>query len=150
MPVWTLYGIKRGVATNSWPEGKEPVQPGVQGLPRFYPTGARRAAGFALKSVCRVQSALQNNETAKDWHLITASALPVSCARNRVPIRPWRNRVTGLLAFAGAKTWSGQKPWHHNQRATSKQRSTARSGEVFIFATWMPARATAANLSCRR
>jgi formate hydrogenlyase subunit 7 len=38
MPIWTLYGIRRGIATNSWPEGGDAdVQPGVLGLPRFQP-----------------------------------------------------------------------------------------------------------------
>jgi Ni,Fe-hydrogenase III small subunit/Pyruvate/2-oxoacid:ferredoxin oxidoreductase delta subunit len=36
MPIWTLYGLKRGIATTAWP-GKDnaEVQPGVLGLPRF-------------------------------------------------------------------------------------------------------------------
>lgn len=37
MPVWALYGIKRGVVTNPWPEGREATQRGVQGMPRFHP-----------------------------------------------------------------------------------------------------------------
>jgi Ni,Fe-hydrogenase III small subunit/Pyruvate/2-oxoacid:ferredoxin oxidoreductase delta subunit len=38
MPIWTLYGMKRGIATTTWP-GKEnaEVQPSVLGLPRFQP-----------------------------------------------------------------------------------------------------------------
>jgi formate hydrogenlyase subunit 7 len=38
MPIWTLFGLNRGLATTAWP-GKEDenVQPGVLGLPRFEP-----------------------------------------------------------------------------------------------------------------
>lgn len=38
MPIWTLFGLNRGLATTAWP-GKEDgsVQPGVLGLPRFQP-----------------------------------------------------------------------------------------------------------------
>lgn len=38
MPIWTLYGIKRGIATTSWPgNNNAQVQPGVLGMPRFEP-----------------------------------------------------------------------------------------------------------------
>ena len=38
MPVWTLYGISRGLATTPWPEKQdENVEPGVLGLPRYEP-----------------------------------------------------------------------------------------------------------------
>ncbi len=39
MPIWTLYGIRQGIATNPWPQGggTAGVQPGVLGLPRFQP-----------------------------------------------------------------------------------------------------------------
>jgi formate hydrogenlyase subunit 7 len=38
MPIWTLYGLRQGLATNSWPDGgKTDVQQGVLGLPRFQP-----------------------------------------------------------------------------------------------------------------
>ncbi|MHB2009486.1 MAG: hypothetical protein ACYCOX_15765, partial [Acidobacteriaceae bacterium] len=36
MPVWTLYGIRRGIATTSWPEKDGPTQPGVLGLPHYH------------------------------------------------------------------------------------------------------------------
>jgi Ni,Fe-hydrogenase III small subunit len=38
MPIWTLFGLNRGLATTAWP-GKvdESVQPGVLGLPRYQP-----------------------------------------------------------------------------------------------------------------
>jgi len=42
MPIWTLYGITRGIATTSWPGGKdEDVQPGVFGMPDFAPERCR-------------------------------------------------------------------------------------------------------------
>jgi Ni,Fe-hydrogenase III small subunit/ferredoxin len=38
MPIWTLYGIKRGIVTTSWPDKEDAeVQPGVLALPRFQP-----------------------------------------------------------------------------------------------------------------
>lgn len=38
MPIWTLYGLSRGLATNPWPTKSEgDQQPGVDGLPQFHP-----------------------------------------------------------------------------------------------------------------
>lgn len=38
MPIWTLFGIKRGLATSSWPAKEDAeLQTGVLGLPRFQP-----------------------------------------------------------------------------------------------------------------
>lgn len=38
MPIWTLYGLRRGLATTPWPEKSEgEQQPGVLGLPAFNP-----------------------------------------------------------------------------------------------------------------
>jgi formate hydrogenlyase subunit 7 len=38
MPIWTLFGLKRGVATSSWPKDKDTdLQTGVLGMPRFRP-----------------------------------------------------------------------------------------------------------------
>lgn len=38
MPVWTLFGLKRGLATTPWPEKEDAsAQPGVLGLPRYQP-----------------------------------------------------------------------------------------------------------------
>ncbi|WP_263356717.1 NADH-quinone oxidoreductase subunit NuoB [Acidicapsa ligni] len=38
MPVWTLFGLKHGIATNSWPDnGGTDEQTGVLGLPRLEP-----------------------------------------------------------------------------------------------------------------
>ena len=37
MPVWTLYGISRGIATTPWTEKDgAAAQPGVLGLPRYH------------------------------------------------------------------------------------------------------------------
>jgi formate hydrogenlyase subunit 7 len=58
MPVWTLYGLKRGVATNSWPQGRETTQRGVQGMPRFHPErcteGCRICADVCLPGAIRI------------------------------------------------------------------------------------------------
>jgi Ni,Fe-hydrogenase III small subunit/ferredoxin len=38
MPIWTLFGLQHGIATNAWPEGvNADIQPGVLGLPLFQP-----------------------------------------------------------------------------------------------------------------
>lgn len=38
MPVWTLYGLLRGVATSSWDGSRgDSGQAGVQGMPRYHP-----------------------------------------------------------------------------------------------------------------
>jgi formate hydrogenlyase subunit 7 len=59
MPVWTLYGISRGVATNPWPEGREATQRGVQGMPRFHPErcteGCRICADVCLPGAIRME-----------------------------------------------------------------------------------------------
>ena len=37
MPLWTLFGLNRGLATTGWPDKPDvSVQPGVLGLPRFH------------------------------------------------------------------------------------------------------------------
>jgi formate hydrogenlyase subunit 7 len=58
MPVWTLYGLKHGVATNSWPEGQRETQRGVQGMPRFHPErcreGCRICADVCLPGAIRM------------------------------------------------------------------------------------------------
>lgn len=38
MPLWTLFGLKRGNASASWPRGADDGQAGVLGMPRFDPT----------------------------------------------------------------------------------------------------------------
>ena len=37
MPLWTLFGLRRGQATTSWPRGEAAGQEGVIGMPRFAP-----------------------------------------------------------------------------------------------------------------
>lgn len=38
MPIWTLYGLKRGVATTRWPKPTgDDGQAGVLGMPRYHP-----------------------------------------------------------------------------------------------------------------
>lgn len=79
MPVWTLYGIKRGVATNSWPEGKEPVQPGVEGLPRFYPDrcqeGCRICAEVCLPGAISITDKRGGEGLALDYGKCVACQL---------------------------------------------------------------------------
>ncbi len=37
MPLWTLFGLRRGQATTPWPRGDAAGQEGVLGMPRFAP-----------------------------------------------------------------------------------------------------------------
>ncbi len=58
MPVWTLYGLRRGVATNPWPDGGQVTQRGVQGMPRFHSEqckeGCRVCADVCLPGAIRI------------------------------------------------------------------------------------------------
>lgn len=53
MPIWTLYGIRQGLATSSWPEkATAGGQSGLLGFPRFHPEacseGCRKCAEACL------------------------------------------------------------------------------------------------------
>jgi formate hydrogenlyase subunit 7 len=71
MPVWTLYGLKRGVATNSWPESHETTQRGVQGMPRFYPErcteGCRICADVCLPGAIRMTEKADGERLTLDY-----------------------------------------------------------------------------------
>lgn len=51
MPIWTLFGLKRGVATSSWP-GKEEadLQAGVLGMPKLQPDLCREECHACVDS----------------------------------------------------------------------------------------------------
>lgn len=71
MPVWTLYGLKRGLATNPWPEGREATQAGVQGMPRFHPErcleGCRICADVCLPGAIRIVDAAKGQRLSLDY-----------------------------------------------------------------------------------
>ncbi|HTU47486.1 MAG TPA: NADH-quinone oxidoreductase subunit NuoB [Bryobacteraceae bacterium] len=61
MPIWTLYGIRHGLATSSWPEkGKADGQSGLLGFPRFHPEactdGCRGCADVCLPGAIQVRT----------------------------------------------------------------------------------------------
>jgi Ni,Fe-hydrogenase III small subunit/ferredoxin len=64
MPIWTLFGLNRGLATTAWP-GKqdEDIQPGVLGLPRYQPDkcdeNCRACAEVCLPGALSVQDGKQ-------------------------------------------------------------------------------------------
>ena len=42
MPLWTLFGLNRGLATTPWPNKADAsMQPGVLGLPQYHPEQCR-------------------------------------------------------------------------------------------------------------
>lgn len=50
MPIWTLYGIRRGVATTSWPrKDGDDGQDGLLGFPRYRPEICKRSAQGAAE-----------------------------------------------------------------------------------------------------
>lgn len=71
MPVWTLYGLKRGVATNPWPAGRETTQAGVQGMPRFHPErcqeGCRICADVCLPGAIRMVESPKGERLTLDY-----------------------------------------------------------------------------------
>ncbi len=71
MPVWTLYGLKRGVATNPWPEGQEETQAGVEGMPRFHPErckqGCRICADVCLPGAIRIIESTRGERLTLDY-----------------------------------------------------------------------------------
>jgi formate hydrogenlyase subunit 7 len=71
MPIWTMYGLKRGVATNSWPEGREETQHGVQGMPRFHPEccqeGCQICAEVCLPGAIRITDEAGKGRLALDY-----------------------------------------------------------------------------------
>jgi formate hydrogenlyase subunit 7 len=71
MPVWTLYGLTRGVATNPWPEGREGTQAGVEGMPRFHPEsckqGCRICADVCLPGAIRILENARGERLTLDY-----------------------------------------------------------------------------------
>jgi formate hydrogenlyase subunit 7 len=71
MPVWTLYGLKRGVVTNPWPQGREATQGGVQGMPRFHPErckeGCRICADVCLPGAIRIAETKNGERLSLDY-----------------------------------------------------------------------------------
>jgi Ni,Fe-hydrogenase III small subunit/Pyruvate/2-oxoacid:ferredoxin oxidoreductase delta subunit len=72
MPIWTLFGIKRGLATSSWP-GKEDenLQTGVLGLPRFQPDqfqeNCHACADCCLPGAIGIESAPSGERLTLDY-----------------------------------------------------------------------------------
>ena len=77
MPLWTLYGLKRGVVTNPWPQGREATQRGVQGMPRFHPE--RCTEGCRICADVCLPGAIRMNETANGERLSLDYGKCVAC-----------------------------------------------------------------------
>jgi Ni,Fe-hydrogenase III small subunit/ferredoxin len=72
MPIWTLYGLRQGIATNAQPESDKPgSQPGVLGLPRFHPDRCREncaaCADACLPGAISVQTGQSGERLALDY-----------------------------------------------------------------------------------
>jgi len=74
MPIWTLYGIRQGNATNRWPardKEKDEVQPGVLGLPHFQPdhcqTGCRACAEACLPGAILIDNGGTSERLTLDY-----------------------------------------------------------------------------------
>jgi formate hydrogenlyase subunit 7 len=72
MPFWTLYGLSRGLATTSWPEGQDAqVQPGVLGLPEFdqqqCSENCRACADVCLPGAITVQDGTDTERLTIDY-----------------------------------------------------------------------------------
>jgi len=61
IPLWTLYGLRRGKASTSWPHGPNDGQDGFIGMPRFDPNkcqeGCRKCADACLPGAIRIEDA---------------------------------------------------------------------------------------------
>ncbi len=61
IPLWTLYGLRKGKATTSWPYGGDHGQEGFIGMPRFDPEkcqeGCRQCADACLPGAISIVSA---------------------------------------------------------------------------------------------
>ena len=72
MPVWTLYGIRRGIATTSWPKKDGAVaQPEVLGLPRYHADrcrdNCRACADVCLPGALSFESCQTGERLALDY-----------------------------------------------------------------------------------
>ncbi len=58
MPLWTLYGLRQGKASTTWPADGDDGQAGVLGMPRFDPAkcqdGCRECAAACLPGAITV------------------------------------------------------------------------------------------------
>ena len=85
MPIWTLYGMRSGIATTSWP-GKEnaEVQPGVLGLPRFQADRCQENCRACADVCLPEQLGSKPDKTGNGSHSIMENASDASYARSLV------------------------------------------------------------------
>lgn len=72
MPIWTLFGLQRGVATSQWPEQSDAaLQAGVLGLPRFQPERCQedchRCAEACLPAALAVETTPAGDRLTLDY-----------------------------------------------------------------------------------
>lgn len=111
MPNWTLYGIRRGIATSSWPGNKDAeVQSGVLGLPHFQPDrcpeNCRECADVCLPGAIGIEEGTSGKHLALDYGKCIACQLCTEACPNEVFTKSndWafgvRNRVDLVWAEA--------------------------------------------------
>jgi formate hydrogenlyase subunit 7 len=71
MPLWTLYGLKRGSASTAWPKSGDDGQAATLGMPRFDPArcqeNCRRCAEVCLPGAISVADAHSGARVAVDY-----------------------------------------------------------------------------------
>ncbi len=82
MPLWTLYGLRQGKASTSWPTRGDDGQSGVLGMPRFDPArcqdGCRQCAEACLpEAITMIESADESPRVADATGGRTAATGPV-------------------------------------------------------------------------
>lgn len=66
MPIWTLYGISRGIATTPWPGKSEAgQQPGVLGLPLFNPDRCKENCRACVESCLPNAIGIESSRTGE-------------------------------------------------------------------------------------
>jgi formate hydrogenlyase subunit 7 len=71
IPLWTLYGLREGKASTTWPKGGDDGQAGFIGMPRFEPDkceeGCRRCAEACLPGAIRVRDDATEGHVTVDY-----------------------------------------------------------------------------------
>jgi len=71
IPLWTLYGLRGGKVSTTWPRGGNDGQEGFLGMPRFEPDkcedGCRRCADACLPGAISIEESAPEGRVAVDY-----------------------------------------------------------------------------------